>query len=405
MKRIIIQCEKQSVKVALMEDGLLVEYFVQEREERQTAGNIYKGRVMNVLPGMQAAFVDIGQSKNAFLYIDDLLPAHLEQKPAVKPSISDIVRVGDELLVQVVKEALGSKGARVTTHYALPGRWHVYMPKADYVAVSRKITDDDERHRLTELAEQYRTEGEGFIIRTVAHGESEEVLIKEMEQLRRYWQMILERAEQSKAPCEVHHDLEMLPRLIRDMMTEEVEELIIDSEQISEGINHFLLQYSPRLAERIKVVHYQQSLFAELGIYDQIEHLFHPKIWLPSGGYVIIEQTEALTVIDVNTGKFTGSVDLEHTVFSTNLQAAEMIARLLRLWDIGGIVIIDFIDMEQDEHREQVAERLKTLVSRDRTKCNVVGWTKLGLLEMTRKKVREQRVNFESRTICPICGK
>lgn len=404
LRRIIVQCEDQSAKVAVLENDLLTEYFVQDREDRQTVRNIYKGRVLNVLPGMQAAFVDIGQPKNAFIYIDDLLPAHLEQQPKVKPSISDIVNVGDELLVQVVKEALGTKGARVTTHYSLPGRWLVYMPEADYVAVSRKIHDDTERERLKNIAEQIRLRGEGLIIRTAAHGVSEKAIYHDLQRLRHEWKDVLKRGKQTTAPCELYHDLAMLPRLIRDLMTEEVEELLIDSEKIAQRIVDSLHQYSPGLVERVKLVQDKRSLFAIEGIYDQIDQSFRRKLWLPSGGYLIIDQTEALTVIDVNTGKYTGSVDLEHTVLATNLEAAALIARILRLRDIGGIIIIDFIDMEQEMHRDLVAEQLTHHVSRDRTKCNVVGWTNLGLLEITRKKVREQHQLGGSDHTCPTCG-
>lgn len=403
MNRILVQCESGAVKVALLEDDRLMEIYTQTDTGRQTVGNIYKGRVVNVLPGMEAAFVDIGQSKNAFLYIDDLLPAHLEKQPKVKPPITDLVHEGQEIVVQIAKEAFGTKGAKVTTHFSLPGRWIVYMPGADYVGVSRKIESDTERQRLRELAETIRRPGEGLILRTVAAHESDEAILWDLERMRTLWDDITRKAAAAAAPSEVYHELDMIPRLIRDIMNDEIEELIIDSEKIGRMVKDFLRKMSDHLADRVIVDRQPEPLFQRYGVDEQLDKAFRPKIWLDNGGYLIFDQTEALTVIDVNTGKYTGSVDLEETVFATNLEAAKQIARLLRLRDIGGIVIIDFIDMELEEHRRKVLETLEECVKRDRTKCIVVGWTKLGLLEMTRKKVRDN-IDYASLGICPVCG-
>lgn len=387
----------------MLEQEKLTEFYAQTKEDRQTAGNIYKGRVVNVLPGMQAAFVDIGQTKNAFLYIDDLLPAHLERQPKVKPSITELVREGQEILVQIVKEALGTKGARVTTHFSLPGRWLVYMPSADYVGVSRKISSDSERQRLKELAETVRAPGEGLILRTVAAGEPDAAILRDLEHLRELWTSIGQQAERAAVPSEVYHELDMIPRLVRDMVTDEMEELVIDSEHIGAYVVDVIKQMSPHLADRVHSYTGPEKIFQRYGVYEQLDKCFRAKVWLDNGGYLIFDQTEALTVIDVNTGKYIGSVDLEETVFATNLEAAEQIARLLRLRDIGGIIIVDFIDMELETHRAKVLETLEQAVKRDRTKCIVLGWTKLGLLEMTRKKVREN-IDYGSIGMCTACN-
>jgi len=402
VKRIVMHCEERVTKVALLDGGKLTDYFVQATDAAQTVGNIYKGRVVNVLPGMQAAFVDIGQEKNAFLYINDLLPAHLEKQPNPKPSITELVRSGQEIVVQVAKEAVGSKGARVTTHYSIPGRWIVYMPEADYVAISRKIEADDERARLKRIAESLRRPGEGIIVRTVADGATQEAIRSDLEFLRELWDSIRGAVQSAAAPAELYRELDLIPRVIRDMFTDEVSDIVIDSERFAKEASAYLGRISPELADRVRYVPASERVFDRFNVKEQLDQLFRPKVWLDSGAYLVIERTEALTVIDVNTGKFTGSVDLEETVFAANLEAAEMIARLMRLRDMGGIIIVDFIDMDEERHREQILRRMEELVRQDRTKCVAVGWTKLGLLEMTRKKVREP-IDTSAAGICPHC--
>lgn len=403
MKQIVVHGHSNETTVALLEDGKLTEFFVERPDVRKLVGNIYKGRVTNVLPGMGAAFVDIGLEKNAFLYIDDLLPAHLELQPKVKPPIDTLVRTGDELLVQIVREPVGTKGARVTTHYALTGRWLVYMPAAGYVAISKKIEDEDERRRLKSYGEQLCRDGEGVIIRTVAEGAAFEALEQDMQLLRSRWKRIKETAKRSSPPCEVYTDVELVPRIIRDIVTEETDEIIIDQMERMQQAQETLEAIAPQLVERVKLHKGAQSVVETFGIRDQLERALQPKQWLASGGYLVIDQTEALTVIDVNTGKYTGSTNLEETVLTTNIEAAEEIARQLRLRDIGGIIIIDFIDMELEEHRQKIVEALERSVQSDRTKAHIVGWTKLGLLEMTRKKVREQKDTLFL-VPCKACG-
>jgi len=402
MKQLLVHCGQGAMSAALLEDGKLVEYYA-ERPKEEQAGSIFKGRVVNVLPGMQAAFVDIGQSRNAFLYVDGLLPANLEKQPPVKPSISELVREGQEIVVQVAREATGSKGAKITTHFSLPGRWLVYMPHADYIGISRKIESAEERARLKEIGEKLRRPGEGLILRTVAEGASEEELANDLAELRELWTSIEERSKEAAAPSCLFRDLDMLPRLVRDLFSEQIDELIIDDREKLEDVKVLLGQYAPHLANRVRHYGRTEPLMEAFGVDEALEKSFRPKVWLDNGGYLIVDHTEALTVIDVNTGKFIGSVDLEQTVYEMNLAAADEIARLIRLKDIGGIIIVDFIDMAREAHRRAVVERLEERLKADRTRTIVVGWTQLGLLEITRKKVRSEgyRLHFE---VCPHCG-
>lgn len=392
MKQMIVQCQQQMTQMALLEEGRLVEYAAELPRKRGILGSFFKARVVNVLPGMQAAFVDIGQRKNAFLYVDDVLHAHLDKQPQVKPSISELLKVGQEIVVQVLKEAVGSKGARVTTHFSLPGRWIVYMPRADYVAVSKKIEREGERARLKAMGEQLRTDEEGIIIRTVSEEMGIEAIENDLNQLRQQWAVIQRKAGEHSAPCELHRDLSIVQRLIRDVFTPEQDELVIDSEEQAKEAEIMLQQISP-LKARVRLFHNaENTIFNAYGINEQLERDFARKIWLQGGGYIVIDHTEALTVIDVNTGKFTGGSNLEETVTRTNIEAAEEIARLVRVRDIGGIIIIDFIDMEKEENRREVSSVLEAKLKKDRTKSYVVGWTRLGLLEMTRKKARQEKM-------------
>ena len=402
MKQLLVHCEQDETQVALLDDGQLVEFYAGRPKEEQV-GSIFKGKVVNVLPGMQAAFVDIGQQRNAFLYVDDVLPANLEKQPAVKPSIHTLVREGQEIVVQIVKESSGTKGAKITTHYSLPGRWVVLMPEADYVGVSRKIESVEERQRLKELGEQLRLQPEGVIIRTVAAGATREELLKDLNDLRELWASIRDKSTAVSAPAILFRDLDMVPRLIRDLFTEQVDQLVTNHDGKLEDIRTLVRRYAPHLLNRIERYHQPVSMIHYYGIHDALDKLFKPKVWLDNGGYLIFDHTEALTVIDVNTGKYTGSIDLEQTVYDTNMKAAETIARLLRLRDIGGIIIVDFIDMLKDEHRMDVMALKDSRLKEDRTKTVLVGWTSLGLLEITRKKMRSygDRIQYE---ICSSCG-
>lgn len=392
MKQLIIHCGADSTRMALLEDNKLVEYAAEPSQKRGIVGSFIKGKVMNVIPGMQAAFVDIGQKKNAFLYIDDALHPNLEKQPRPKPSITEVLQPGKELIVQVVKEAFGNKGARVTTHYSLPGRWLVYMPFAGYSAVSKKIGTEEERSRLKDIGEELREEDEGLIVRTIAEDSDKEAIQDDLLQLRSVWKSILEQGNRVSAPSVLHQDLSMVQRLLRDAYSPETDELIMDCADQAEEASAFLSVMLQKEPPPIQIYRGAEPIFDHFGISRQLDKDFHRKLWLPGGGYLVWEITEAMTVIDVNTGKFTGGEDLEDTVFLTNLEAARQIGRLVRLRDPGGIIIIDFIDMNREEHRSAVCEMLERSLAGDRTQHHILGWTRLGLLEVTRKRMREQPV-------------
>ncbi|WNQ12979.1 Rne/Rng family ribonuclease [Paenibacillus aurantius] len=403
MKQVIIHHANGTSKAALLEDGRLSEFYVEQTGEKERAGNLYKGRVVNVLPGMQSAFVDIGLEKNAFLYRDDLLPAHLEKQPADKPCIQELVRPGQELIVQVKKEPSGSKGARVTTHFTLPGRWIVYMPNADYTAVSRKIESNEEKLRLKQIGDELRSGGDGIILRTIAAGQPAESLGRDWERLHSVWEGVLQEASLQKAPCLLFQDLALVPRLARDLFTDGIDELVVDDEELAEQIGRMVKDTAPKLARCVRVYRGEIPVFYSFPVAEELEKAFRRKIWLNNGAYLVMDQTEALTVIDVNTGRYTGGENLEQTVFETNMEAAREIVRLLRLRDIGGIIVVDFIDMKDENHRQAVRRQMEESARADRTKTLMIGWTKLGLFELTRKKNR-QALDGQFFDSCPYCG-
>ncbi|WP_046215703.1 Rne/Rng family ribonuclease [Paenibacillus wulumuqiensis] len=403
MKQMIVSYASKEIQMALLDRGQLVEFASERSSGKGIAGNFYKGKVMNVLPGIQAAFVDIGQKKNGFLYIDDVLHPHMDKQPSIKPNIADLISAGQEIIVQVAKEPVGTKGAKLTTHYSLPGRWVVYMPEADYIAVSKKISTDEERLRLRRLGEELRKGEEGLILRTVSEGEPTEAIAADIRQLRETWKRIISRAGQSAPPIELHRDLGIVERMIRDVFNPEEDRFITDhtesAQQASEFIRTLVLPGTP---VPVELYSGQEPLFQHMGVQERLYRDFQRKIWLENGSHIIWDQTEALTVIDVNTGKFTGGATLEETVTHTNIQAGEEIARLLRLRDTGGIIIIDFIDMDSESGREAVVEAMENVLYKDRTKTHIVGWTRLGMLELTRKKAREETGSMSYKT-CSVC--
>jgi ribonuclease G len=403
MKQIVVQMDNGHPKAALLEQGRLVEFWIEHPVEPVYAGNIYKGKVVNVLPGMQAAFLDIGLRRNAFLYIDDLLPAHQDKQPSVKPSIADLLKEGDERVVQVKKEPVGNKGARVTTHITLPGRWVVLMPEADYCAVSKKINGEGERSRLKLLAESLRRGEDGLIVRTVAEGAGQEELAADVDEQYRKWTAIGELRTSRPAPALLYRDLDLMKRLVRDRMTGEIAELVFDDRGLMTEARDWLRISAPELASRVRLYEGRKHVFDAYGVDAQLESAFQRRISLPCGGYLVVDRTEALTVIDVNTGRHIGEESLEQTVYKTNAEAAEEIARLIRLRDWGGIIIVDFIDMETDEHRRQITALLEQHMKNDRNQAMVVGWTKLGLLEITRRKVRPS-LDTHYFQVCPSCA-
>jgi ribonuclease G len=407
-REILVTVDVDETRAAVLEGGELIELAIERPVHERVVGNIYKGRVENVLPGMQAAFVNVGLERNSFLYIDDALPMKGEiddefGEIARKLTIKDVLRPGQEIIVQVVKEPIGTKGARVTRHVTLPGRFLVLMPNVDYVGVSRRITDEKERERLKQLAVRIKPPEAGLIVRTVAEGAGEQELVQDSSFLVRLWERIRQRAQTGQAPSNLHRDLGLLHRVVRDWLDDDVSQFVIDAKPEYEKALDIVETLSPALKERLKLYsRTDQSLFDFHGVEMEIDKALKKRVWLKSGGYLVIDQTEALTVIDVNTGKFVGTTNLADTVFKTNLEAAREIARQLRLRDIGGIIIIDFIDMEVQEHRQTVLRTLEDALRQDRTRANVLGLTQLGLVEMTRKK-SSQNLDEALMRACHYC--
>lgn len=400
MKKILVHVGHHDSRAAILEDDRLVEFYV-EKPKEEIVGNVYLGKVVNVLPGMQAAFIDIGIGKNAFLHVNDaILPT--EEKFEHNVSIKEVLKEGQNITVQVQKEPFGNKGARVTTHISLPGRYLVYMPYSNYVGVSRRIGTEDERIRLKNLGESLRMDQEGLIIRTVTLEANDVQIKKDLQFLRSQWNNALEDSKNNVSPSLVYKDLGLAPRLIRDLMDEDVKQFIIDNGSEYRKIKDMIEITAPDLSDRLYLYSNKEHLFERYNVQSELEKSVRRKIWLKSGGYIIIDKTEALTSIDVNTGKYIGQSNLEDTVLKTNIEAAVEIAKQLRLRDIGGIIIIDFIDMEKEEHGQKILDLLAKEMKKDKTKSNILGITQLGLVEMTRKKVRQSLDTILLRT-CPVC--
>jgi len=404
-KEIVVNAGSRETRVALIDGGKLVELHV-EREE-QVTGSIYKCRVANVLPGMDAAFVDIGLERNAFLYAGDVLPEAGEEFPAAKKEmeqsqIKDLLKVNQELLVQVVKAPRGTKGARVSTRISLPGRYLVLIPEADNMGISRKIDDRQERERLKKIAEKIKLNSFGLIVRTEAEGKGEKELRQDLELLNRMWVQIQEKAKTTAAPGLIHQDLSLIYRTIRDVFGSDVHKMFIDSPIHYEKALEVVELISPRQKSRIELYDDPEPIFEHFAIESEIDRLLKRKVWLKSGGHITIDQTEALTTIDVNTGKFIGTTSLSDTILKTNLEAAAEIARQLRLRDIGGIIIIDFIDMASAKDRTHVLSALEKALKKDRTRTKISNISPLGLVEMTRKRTGETISEIVNEA-CPYC--
>ncbi len=416
-KEIIINATPQDTRVALLENKVLTELYIEHVKDRRVAGNIYKGRVVRVLPGMQAAFVDIGLDKAAFLYVSDVYSDIREyaemfgvdgdiedgdeplRPPRPSAPIEDLLQEGQEILVQVAKEPLGRKGARITQYVSLPGRHVVYLPHVNHVGVSRRITDEAERVRLRELVAGLRSGPGGFIVRTAAEGCDAEELEPEMSFLTRLWDDIVQKGSRVPAPNLLHCDLDISFRAIRDLYNPEVKRIVVDSPEEYRKILEFVETYVPQARPLVELYNRPEPIFSFYDIEIEISKALERKVWLKSGGYIVIERTEALTAIDVNTGSYVGKRNLEETILKTNLEAAREIAYQLRLRNIGGIIIIDFIDMEVEENRRKVFETLEAEIRRDRAKTNLLQISSLGLVEMTRKRVHEDL----GRTLCEPC--
>lgn len=405
MNEIIVDVGITETRLAILEDKDLVELYIERKNNKRIVGNIYKGRVTNVLPGMQAAFVDIGLDKNSFLYVKDAMPQDISNEEAdsyKEMSIREVLKPGQEIVLQVIKEPIGTKGARVTTHITLPGRYLVLMPYTDYVGVSRRIADEGERERLRIEIEELKPKNMGIIVRTVAEGRNKEDFKDDIRFLLKLWQKIEKEKKLGFAPRLIHKDFDLINRSIRDIFTNDINRFVINDEEEYNRAKELIELISPSLKDKLKLVSDDIEIFQEYGVEGQIAKGIARRIWLKSGGYIVIDTTEALTVVDVNTGKYVGSVDLEDTVYRTNMEAAVEIAKQLRLRDIGGIIIVDFIDMTNESYEDNVLKELEAALGKDRTKTKIMGMTHLGLVEITRKKVR-QRLESQLQRRCSHC--
>ncbi|MFZ8994394.1 MAG: Rne/Rng family ribonuclease [bacterium] len=407
MKDIIIEYSPHEIRVATLEGDALTELYHERPQERRLVGNIYKGRVAKVLPGMESAFVDIGEERSAFFYIDDILPESLESDVTKasdgKIPIDQLLSEGQDVIVQVSKGPISTKGARITSHISLPGRNLVYMPFSNTVGVSRQITDDAERVRLRDIVSRLRPQNAGFIIRTVAEGRSEEDLHSDINFLVSLWDGVLQRAERSSAPSLLHTDLNVVYRTLRDSLSKEVRKLVVNEREEYRQIRQFVKSYLPKFYSLIEYYGAPQPIFDHFGVENEIERALGHKVWLPSGGSLIIDQTEALTAIDVNTGRFVGKESHEQTILRTNLEAVEEIVHQLQLRNIGGIIIIDLIDMEQPQHRQEVYQVLKDQLRNDKARSKILQISEMGLVEMTRKRDRESLMRYLCDP-CPYCA-
>ena len=410
-EEILINVTPRETRVAMVENGVLQELFVERTSRRGLVGNIYLGKVSRVLPGMQAAFVEIGLARTAFLHASDIQvrgPGAQEengQKNKANGNIHELIRQGQELLVQVVKDPLGAKGARLTTQISIAARFLVFMPGEEHIGVSQKIEGEEERQRLRDNLSALAAEfGQGgYIVRTVAEAVSEQELRADMEFLHKLWAEIQERAKTTSPGNLVHEDLPLVMRTMRDQVGAAVEKVRIDSRTNFERVKKFAAKFIPELEARIEYYPGERPIFDLYNIEDEIQKALSRKVELKSGGYLIIDQTEAMTTIDVNTGAFVGHRNLEETIFKTNLEATFAIARQLRLRNLGGIIIIDFIDMTDSEHRAQVMQALEKSLERDRAKSHISEVSVLGLVEMTRKRTRESLEHILCEP-CPCCS-
>ncbi|HUU60908.1 MAG TPA: Rne/Rng family ribonuclease [Acidimicrobiia bacterium] len=400
-KQMLIRRTPHQTQIVALEGALLVEHYVARSDRRSLAGNVYLGKVRNVLPGMEAAFVDFGEAKNGVLYAGDV-QADPRSNGGRHPRIEKALKVGDEVLVQVSKDAMGTKGARLTNQVSLPGRYLVLAPDSEVRGISRRLPDP-ERERLRRLVADLSPAGFGLIVRTAAEQASEEELRADVERLRLVWEDISAKIPQGGAPRLLHEEPDLVLRVVREHFTGDFRRLMVDDPEVYRSVVEYLGATDPDLVPRVHEYRDEIPLFDRFHVQDQLRKALDRKVWLPSGGHVVMDRTEALTVIDVNTGRFVGHSNLEETVLQNNLEAAEEIAHQLRLRDIGGIIVIDFIDMEIVKNREAVLQRLRESLAKDKTRTQVFDVSHLGLVEMTRKNVSEGLLESFSR-VCEQCG-
>jgi ribonuclease G len=421
-KELIINVEEGETRVALLEDGNLAELFIERGKDADITGNIYKGRVQRVLPGIQAAFIDIGLKQAAFIYVDDVLRPgdtncrvnRLVDEENGRESgivdedefplgggcpIEELLREGQEIMVHVAKAPIGTKGPRVTAYVSLPGRFLVLMPFANHIGVSRRIEDESERLRLREVVSRLRSHALGYIVRTAAEGLEEKPLANEMQFLENLWENIQKEFAPAPVPSLVHQELSLCLRAVRDLLIHEVDRLVIDSSREHQNILAFLDSFMPSLKSRVNHYDGQEPIFDAYNLEADISRALKRKVWLKSGGYIVIEQTEALVAIDVNTGRYVGKHNLEETILKTNLEAVKEIAYQIRLRDLGGLIIIDFIDMQKKSNQEKVYNALTEALKKDRSKTHVLPISDMGLVQMTRKRSRKPL----TRMLCEPC--
>ncbi|MBU8850150.1 MAG: Rne/Rng family ribonuclease [Desulfobacterales bacterium] len=435
LKELVVNAAPHETRVALLENGTIVEVFIEREDETSIAGNIYKGRVQRVLPGMQAAFVDIGFDQAAFIYVDDVLDTashkmyqKFEQDNDVDAdiesndedneptdmtdnytswkaslnhgcSIEELLTEGQEILVQVAKSSIGTKGPRITTHISLAGRYLVLMPTVDHIGISRRIENDAERTRLKDLLLSIRKNKFGYIFRTQAEGIDENTIKKELDFLSKTWEDIMAKSKTASATSLVYKDLTATFRAVRDLLADEADKLIIDSKEEYENVQNFLKRLMPDVNLSVELYQGRESIFDAYNIEGDVARALKKKVWLKSGGYIVIEQTEALVAIDVNTGRYVGKHNFDETILKTNLEAVKEIAYQVRLRNIGGIIIIDFIDMKKEQHKEKVMAHMNEAMKKDKSQTNVLPLTELGLVQMTRKRIRRNL----TRTLCKSC--
>jgi len=406
-EEILINVTPQETRIAVVENGVLQEVYIERTRRRGLVGNIYKGRVNRVLPGMQAAFLDIGLERTAFLHASDIINQPVEWSSSEERrvgQIAELVKEGQELTVQVLKDPLGTKGARLTTQLTIPSRYLVLMPTARNIGISQKVEDETERQRLKDIVTDMAgdQDGGGYIIRTAAEGADAESLRADMEYLKKLWDSIARQVENVTPGSVIYEDMPLVLRALRDLVDLDVEKVRIDSRENYKRALAFAQQFVPQVAPRIEYYPGERPIFDLYGVEDEVQKALERKVLLKSGGYLIIDQTEAMTTIDVNTGAYVGHRTLEETIFKTNLEAAYAIARQLRLRNLGGIIIIDFIDMLEDDHKQQVLAALEKNLVRDRAKSHISEVSMLGLVEMTRKRTRESLEHVLC-SQCPTC--
>ncbi len=429
---IIINASTHETRIAILEDDRLVEIWVERPDNERMVGDIYLGKVKAVIPGIQAAFVDIGMEKSAFLHVSDIGEAALdfaaqyddddeddedeepmkEKQPRSKgrgrrhdkkqPPIEDLIKKDQELLVEVTKEPISTKGARLTSQVTLPGRFLVFMPGVNKVGVSRKISSWSERKRLRQLARKYKPKGHGVIIRTVAEGKDDDTIANEIKDLAATYEELMKKAEPAKPPVLLHKAMGMTSGIIRDLLSEDVEQVVVDSEEHYHDIRRYLESTSPNLMNKLVQFKGKEPIFDHYNLEREIDSIFSRKVWLKSGAFLVMDHTEALTVIDVNSGRNIGKSNQEETILNINLESAREIARQLRIRDIGGIIVIDFIDMMKKENRRKVEDVFAAALKNDRSKISISQISEFGLMEMTRQRVRPSLI-FTFAETCPTC--